>query len=126
MLIAGYLKEDFVRETLKSKIGDEDLTAFFKFIRGVPYIICIQDPNLDLKSVLIEISESDCIGSREIEWRNLLKDLISENRFFEKVKEEIYKSSLKSFQYKNKDKNFIFLVRSLIGKTYSLSCKNDE
>ena len=125
MLVAGYLKEDFVRETLRYE-NIKDLSAVLNIFREKPYVICIQDPNLDFKKLLIEVSEKECFGSREIEWRNLLKDLISENRFFEKVKEEIYKSSLKSFQFNNKDKNFVFIVQSLIGKTFSLSCENDE
>lgn len=124
MLIAGYLKEDFIRETLKCEI--KDLSSFLNIFRGLPYIICIKDPNLDIKRILIEASESDCIGSREIEWRNLIKELIYENRFFEKVKDDIYKSSMKSFQFNNKDKNYFFLVQSLIGKTYSLSFQKDE
>ncbi len=125
MLIAGYIKKDFIQETLKQNTT-EDLRAFLSIFKSIPYVILLKDFDCDFSKILKDISEDECIGSREIEWRNLIKELISENRLFEKVDENIFESSKFSVQKNNLRKKIHYFVRALTGKTYSFSFIEDK
>ena len=41
MLIAGYIKKDFIQETLKQNTT-EDLRAFLSIFKSIPYVILLK------------------------------------------------------------------------------------
>jgi len=126
MLVAGYVKDDFIKDSLKC--SKKELKKIFDDFQRAPYIIFIKHPECNWLKILEEVSDDECIGSRVIEWRLFIQHFKSYKRWIEPVKNEIFEGSKKSIQNNTniQDKNIRYYAKALTGKTYNLSNMEDK
>ena len=124
MLIAGFLREDFIRQSFE--LSNNDLEALLMIFKDCDYLIVIKDPNFSLKKMFEGLPKN--IFQKKITlWENTLTEVYKKGRYFRKIDEKkLIASKQKEQENKKnfKDEELFFYIKSLTGKIWNYSTFN--
>lgn len=126
MLIAGFLREDFIKQSFKLPKTDlEELLVVFK---DCDYLIVIKDPDFSLSKIFESLPKNIFQAKIDL-WENTLKEVYKKGRYFRKIetKKLIASKPKEQANKKNfKDEELVFYIKSLTGKIWNYSTLKAE
>ena len=126
MLIAGYLRKDFIEKSLE--LPREDLESLLSCFKDTDYMLVIKDPEINISKIL-KFSIPKTNQSKIDLWKNTLIEINRKGRYFNKVSQEIIESSKPKVQKNTiniSDKKLNFYIKALRGKISTFSNKKTE
>ena len=126
MLIAGYLRKDFIEKSLE--LSREDLESLLSCFKDTDYMLVIKDPAINISKILKFLSPKTNQSKIDL-WKNTLIEIKRKGRYFHTVSKEIIECSKPKVQ-KNpinySDKKLNFYIKALTGKISTFSNKKTE
>ena len=129
MLIAGFLRKDFIEGSFK--LSDSNFEKLLSLLKDEDYIFLIQDPSISVSELFKSLS-SENYQSKIDKWKITLQETIRRGRYCKDPDNKIITAS-KPQEQKNtrnfSDKELFFYIKSLTGKvslfSNSLTKNND-
>ena len=116
MLIAGYLRKDFIEESFK--LSDSHFERLLSLLKNEDYIFLIHDPSNSFSDLFKSFS-SENYQSRIDKWKFTILETFKKGRYFKDPDNKIITAS-KPKEQKNiknfSDKELFFYIKSLTGK----------
>ena len=121
MLIAGYLREDFIKKSLE--LPKKQLESLLICFKDTDYLLILKEPNLKISEIFDSLP-NNILQDNITLWRNTLKEIIKKGRYFKILETKLLIASKPKEQInKNNfiDEELIFYIKSLTGKIWLYS-----
>ena len=121
MLIAGFLREDFIKESLE--LPKKQLESLLICFKDTDYLLILKEPNLKISEIFDSLP-NNILQDNITLWRNTLKEIIKKGRYFKSLETKLLIASKPKEQInKNNftDEELIFYIKSLTGKIWLYS-----
>ena len=79
MLIAGYLREDFIKKSLE--LPKKRLESLLICFKDTDYLLILKEPNLKISEIFDSLP-NNILQDNITLWRNTLKEIIKKGRYF--------------------------------------------
>ena len=100
MLIAGYLREDFIKKSLE--LSKTDLESLLICFKDTDYLLVIKEPDLIISDIFSSLPNNIFQDKINL-WKNTLKEIIKKGRYFRSVETKLLIASKPKEQINKKN-----------------------